>query len=150
MKTLIRVSRRLCGKHEKGFTLIELLVVIAILGVLAAVVVPNASRMIGKGRREGALEELHSVQTAVVALMAAQDPALTAFANPTNPHTGPATNNMAAFPDTTYVLYGATPTERYMMKTTTSFYYTCNSAGEVKGYLDVAKTDEIGDGAGDL
>ena len=63
---------------EKGFTLIELLVVIAILGVLAAVVVPNVSRFMGKGKEEAAQTELHNIQTALTAMMADQAPVLTA------------------------------------------------------------------------
>jgi type IV pilus assembly protein PilA len=54
---------------QKGFTLIELLVVIAILGILAAVAIPNLSRLMNKGRTESSLTELSIVQTCVVAYM---------------------------------------------------------------------------------
>ncbi|MFA4837697.1 MAG: type II secretion system protein [Dehalococcoidia bacterium] len=65
MKKVHRPNRR-----EKGFTLIELLVVVAILGVLAAVVVPNVSKFIGKGNDEAKATEMHNVQLAVHALLA--------------------------------------------------------------------------------
>ena len=60
---------RLPKRGEKGFTLIELLIVVAILGVLAAVVIPNVGRFIGRGEEEAAATELTNIQTAVIAMM---------------------------------------------------------------------------------
>jgi len=60
---------RLPKRGEKGFTLIELLIVVAILGVLAAVVIPNVGRFIGRGEDEAADTEFANVQSAVVAMM---------------------------------------------------------------------------------
>jgi len=54
---------------QKGFTLIELLVVIAILGVIAAVVVPNVGKFIGRGKTESYETELHNIQTSLMAMM---------------------------------------------------------------------------------
>ena len=54
---------------QKGFTLIELLVVIGILGAIAAVVVPNVGKFIGRGKNEAWETELHDIQTSVMAML---------------------------------------------------------------------------------
>lgn len=61
-------TRRL-HRGQKGFTLMELLIVVAILGVLAAVVIPRFTNLIGRGQSEAAVTELSVVQTAMVAAM---------------------------------------------------------------------------------
>ncbi|MFC2016446.1 type II secretion system protein [Chloroflexota bacterium] len=97
---------RLPKKDEKGFTLIELLIVVAILGVLAAVVIPNVGRFIGRGEDEAAETELSNMQSAVVAMMV--DCGLSQFGdNSTTTKTGTnSTNNMNWFPSTLYPLFG--------------------------------------------
>ncbi len=84
-------------RGEKGFTLIELLIVVAILGALAAIVIPNVGRFIGRGEKEAAETELSNIQSAVIAMMV--DNRLATLSNPVS---APAnrTNNMGAFPDT--------------------------------------------------
>ncbi|MFC1916200.1 type IV pilin protein, partial [Chloroflexota bacterium] len=77
---------RLPKRGEKGFTLIELLIVVAILGVLAAVVIPNVGRFIGRGETEASDTELSNIQTAVVAMMT--DNQLQQLPNPVTVATG--------------------------------------------------------------
>ena len=84
-------------RGEKGFTLIELLIVVAILGVLAAVVIPNVGRFIGRGEQEAWETERANIQTAVVAMMV--DNALSTLPNPV----GTPTDNMSIFPDSASV-----------------------------------------------
>ena len=87
---------KLPKRGEKGFTLIELLIVVAILGVLAAVVIPNVGRFIGRGEQEAWETELSNVQSAVVAMMV--DNAVSTLPTPKS-GSGNATNNMSQFPD---------------------------------------------------
>jgi type IV pilus assembly protein PilA len=82
-------------RGERGFTLIELLIVVAILGVLAAVVIPNVGRFIGRGQTEAGKTELSNIQSAVIAMMT--DNQLIALPTPV----AVATSNMGLFPDTT-------------------------------------------------
>ncbi len=89
---------RLPKRGEKGFTLIELLIVVAILGVLAAVVIPNVGRFIGRGEQEAWETELSNIQSAVVAMMV--DNGLSTLPNAKS-GSGNATNNMSIFPDDT-------------------------------------------------
>ena len=81
-------------RGEKGFTLIELLIVVAILGVLAAIVIPNVGRFIGRGEEEASETEFANVQSAVHAMMTDNEIAILL-----NPVTS-STNDMGAFPDT--------------------------------------------------
>jgi len=53
------------GKGTKGFTLIEILVVLAVLGVLAAVVVPNVTGFLGRGKDRGWEADRRLLQGAV-------------------------------------------------------------------------------------
>jgi prepilin-type N-terminal cleavage/methylation domain-containing protein len=87
---------RLPKRGEKGFTLIELLIVVAILGVLAAVVIPNVGRFIGRGETEAGATEFSNIQAAVVAMMT--DNGLSTLPTAVNVT---ATDNMSLFPDTT-------------------------------------------------
>ena len=86
---------RMPKKGERGFTLIELLIVVAILGVLAAVVIPDVGRFIGKGEEEAKSTELANVQTAVIAMMT--DNGLATLPTPVDTTR---TNDMTIFPDT--------------------------------------------------
>ena len=97
---------RLPKRGEKGFTLIELLIVVAILGVLAAVVIPNVGRFIGRGEEEAGETELSNIQSAVVAMMV--DNGMSSL--PTSVNTT-ATDDMFRFPDTTAIGVGNKATD---------------------------------------
>lgn len=114
---------RLPKRGEKGFTLIELLIVVAILGVLAAIVIPNVGRFIGRGKTEAAATELSSIQSATQSMMT--DLGLSTL--PGVRVAGNATADMRIFPLAAYPLYGAnvsgTIVNYVAANTTTGTYY---------------------------
>jgi len=93
-------------RGEKGFTLIELLIVVAILGVLAAVVIPNVGRFLGKGEEEAKDTEFATVQAAMHAMMVDNDlPDLNGLDYVGLTSGDEAQNNMNLFPGDGFVLY---------------------------------------------
>ena len=87
-------------RREKGFTLIELLIVVAILGILAAVIIPNVGRFLGRGEEEARRAEFHDLSTAVTALQVEND--LSAINTPYTTDDSPCTTgtqDMTKFPD---------------------------------------------------
>ena len=107
------------SRGEKGFTLVELLIVFTLLAVLAAIMIPNVSGLIGYGHTQSAAAELSVVQTAMDSMMAkeSQSSVTAVTAN---------TSVMSGFPDATHPLYPG-----YLRTATTKGSYTCISSGLV-------------------
>ncbi|WP_035108150.1 prepilin-type N-terminal cleavage/methylation domain-containing protein [Desulfovirgula thermocuniculi] len=53
-------------RNNRGFTLVELLVVIAIIGILAAIITPNAFKAIEKGKVAAAEADYKAIKAAVL------------------------------------------------------------------------------------
>lgn len=57
--------------RKKGFTIVELVIVIAVIAILAAVLIPNLSRLVGKANESARLQEVESALK--VMLMSQED-----------------------------------------------------------------------------
>jgi prepilin-type N-terminal cleavage/methylation domain-containing protein len=115
--SILRGRKPGTGTRERGFTLVELLIVVAILGVLAAVVIPNVTGLVGSGQTEAAATELNNVQTAMdIMMIKAKITSVTATV---------ATNAMGSFP-TGNPLY-----PNYLRQATTHGTYSCSATGLV-------------------
>lgn len=58
--------KKLTQKRRQGFTLVELLVVIAIIGILAAIIAPNAFKAIEKGKIARAEADYKAIKAAAL------------------------------------------------------------------------------------
>jgi prepilin-type N-terminal cleavage/methylation domain-containing protein len=112
------------SRGEKGFTLVELLIVFTLLGVLAGIMIPNVSGLVGYGQTNAAKAELSVIQTAIDTMMAKENVSSVTAVLP-----AAATANMSDF-TSDHPLYNGVDGDYLRFEMATG-NYTCDSTGTV-------------------